>query len=231
MSTFNPNFIEPSNLYKINLNSKNFEDTINSLIKEYPVNEIIETGTFNGLGSTSVFARTGLPVFSMDSCLSHHNQAKVNLASSSNVKLYFASSLPYKEMVEFIQKDDIYTSEEVRTRKITVDVWQDIDTDSSKRFYINEVGGFTDTQPQKENLLMELIDNDKKQLVFLDSAGGVGFLEFKKFMSLSQDRIKNKVLVLDDVSHVKHYRSVVFLKQNNYNVTVSEDQRFAYCTF
>lgn len=209
--------------YQINLNSSLFKDCVVKLSSK--VEEIIETGTFNGLGSTTVFAETGKRVHSIESSLSHYNLAKENLKKYSNVNLHWGSSLNIKEMQSFIENDEIYDSDLVFNKKINVDGNTD-----PKNFYLNEIHGFG-IMPKKEDLLLPLINNKTKQLVFLDSAGGVGFLEFEKFMSLKEDIRKFKILLLDDISHVKHYRSVVYLKLNKFNVNISEDKRFAYCIF
>lgn len=211
----------------VNLNSNFFSETIKKLIEENKIEEIIETGTFNGLGSTMVFAKTGIKVQTIESCLSSFFAAKENLKNYSNVTLHHGSSLKISEMIDFIDNDDFYFSPEIKEKNISVDGGND----DPKDFYKKEVNGFGFSAPPKEDILFSLINNPKKQLVFLDSAGGVGFLEFKKFMSLSEDFRKNKILVLDDVNHIKHYRSIASLKENAYNVLISEDKRFGYCTF
>jgi hypothetical protein len=212
----------------INLKNDLFSSTINDLVQKFQVEEIIETGTFNGLGSTSVFAKTGIKTITIESCFEHFQQAKENLKEYKNVELHHALSLSLEEMEKFITEDDIYQSDLVLSGRLAIDGGQ---AGSSQNFYLNEVRGFSGEKAPVEDLLFNLINNSKKQLVFLDSAGGVGFLEFKKFMLLEEAFLKNKILVLDDVSHVKHYRSVVFLNNHNYNVNVSSDGRFAYCEF
>ena len=216
--------------YDINLNSNLFEEVIKELLVTYPIDEIIETGTFNGLGSTTVFANTGLPVISIESCKNNHYSAKTNLKSFNNVTLLYGSSLDINEMLAFIDKDDIYNSSVVKTKQIFVDNATNSPEDS-KEFYKTEITGWGSEVPEKQNLLFDLINNDKKQLVFLDSAGGVGYMEYLKFMSIPEEFKKNKVLVLDDIKHVKHYRSVVDLKRKKHKIHLSADSRFAYCTF
>jgi hypothetical protein len=54
-------------------------------------------------------------------------------------------------------------------------------------------------------------------------------LEFQKVLTLDKHKLLNKILLLDDVLHVKHYRSVVHLKQLKQEVVISENKRFAYC--
>jgi hypothetical protein len=216
--------------YDINLNTEDFKDTINFLLSSYKVDEIIETGTFNGLGSTKIFADTNKQVISIESCLSHHEQAKENLKNYKNVSLLYGSSLNLKEMSSFILTDEIYNSNLVLTGQIKTE-GNVQNTASCKDFYLSEINGFASTPPEREDLLWPLINNDKNQLVFLDSAGGVGYLEYQKFMLLPTSTKQKKILLLDDISHVKHYRSVVHLIQNKHNVIISKDQRFAYCVF
>ena len=211
----------------VNLNSNLFSQIMENLIKENKIEEVIETGTFNGLGSTMIFAKIGIKTQTIESCLSSFFAAKDNLKNYSNVILHHGSSLKIQEMLDFIDQDDFYSSSEIKIQNISIDGGS-VD---AKSFYKDEVTGFGYSAPPKEDILFNLINNSKKQLVFLDSAGGVGFLEFKKFMSIDESFRKNKILVLDDVAHIKHYRSVNFLKENKYNVSISSDKRFAYCIF
>lgn len=211
----------------VNLNSNLFSQIMENLIKENKIEEVIETGTFNGLGSTMIFAKIGIKTQTIESCLSSFFAAKDNLKNYSNVILHHGSSLKIQEMLDFIDQDDFYSSSEIKIQNISIDGGS-VD---AKSFYKDEVTGFGYSAPPKEDILFNLINNPKKQLVFLDSAGGVGFLEFKKFMSIDESFRKNKILVLDDVAHIKHYRSVNFLKENKYNVSISSDKRFAYCIF
>jgi hypothetical protein len=220
--------------YTINLNSNLFEQTVNSLIKKKNIEEIIETGTFNGLGSTTVFAKTKKRTISIECSYEHYQQAKMNLKHFNNVELYYGTSLPIEDMITFIENDDIYESDEFISHSLMGD-YANHNVDIIKQAYKEEVSSSCSCNKScssgMENLLIKLIDNDKKQLVFLDSAGGVGYLEFKKFMSLDKNKLKNKILLLDDISHVKHYRSVLWLQKNEYDIVISEDERFAFCIF
>lgn len=210
----------------INLKSQLFIDTVNNLIKKHSLTEVIETGTFNGLGSTKVFAETGLNVISLESCKKHYDAACENLKDYSNVKILNASSLPLADMRTFIEEDTVYKSELVFTKKINVDGGS-----NARSFYLQEIYGFDGVEPPEDNKLWDLINNNTRQLVFLDSAGGVGYLEFQQFMKLDPDKIKTKILLLDDIFHVKHYRSIVDLKNNYLYPVISADRRFAYCEF
>ncbi len=70
-----------------------------------------------------------------------------------------------------------------------------------------------------ENLLEELINKyeNANLFVILDSAGGVGYMEFQKVMSLLGK--KSFYLMLDDTHHLKHFRSLRDIQQNpNFNI-------------
>jgi hypothetical protein len=48
-------------------------------------------------------------------------------------------------------------------------------------------------------------------------------------MNYPKENIENKILVLDDISHIKHKRSVEKLQELGYVVNKSSDERFAWC--
>jgi hypothetical protein len=190
-----------------------FEKVVRSLIDQ--VDEVIETGTYHGDGSTMIFAGTGKPVKTIECNGFRVNIARDNLEKFPNVEVIHAHSLPVEEMAEFIKKDDIYERD------------VDIEVDGlghSKELYMDEIGYVT----EKDNVLWELINNDKKQIIFLDSAGGVGWMEFKYVMALSPEFLKNKILMLDDIQHVKHYRSVLWLENQGYTFNRSASKRWGY---
>ena len=63
-----------------------------------------------------------------------------------------------------------------------------------------------------------------------------GYIEFKWFMDMYEEiesefgqDFKGKILMLDDISHIKHKRSVEHLEKLGYIVNKSEDNRFAWC--
>ena len=200
--------------YGIELNSNEFKDTIKRLVKEYNINEVVETGTFLGTGSTKVFASEGLNVFTIECNPNHLTQAVKNLEGYDNVCFVHGLSLKRETLVKGLMSMD-FKNDDI------------CDSTRPKVFYMQEV-----LQPVLvENALSLLANNDKRQLVFLDSAGGVGYLEFIEFMWWPIHIRRNKVLLLDDVTHVKHKKSVQSLKDVGFDVNVSQDGRFAWCQF
>lgn len=200
--------------YPIQLSNSEFRQTIDEILKTNTIDEIVETGTYHGDGSTRVFADTGKYVFTIECNYNNYIIASKNLQSYQNVCVIHGLSLDRNKMIQNLLNEPF-------------DIETNYDSQYPKTFYMREVS----QNVTVENALNLFVNNPRKQLVFLDSAGGIGYLEFKEFMSYGEDIIKNKVLVMDDTDHIKHKRSVEYLQDNRYNVVVSKDKRFAYCSF
>ena len=207
-------------MYATNLNSSDFSKTVSFLCRTFNIEEIIETGTFNGQGSTSIFAETKLPVTSLEANSELAASARKHLANYSNVKILNVLSLKKQDMKDFIAQDNF---------KFPDWVLHDVnDSSNEKDFYTKEISQETD----REDVLKELIDNDKSQLIFLDSAGAVGYLEFKEVLKLDKDKLSRKTLLMDDVFHIKHYRSIKELSQmGNCIPFLNSEARFAWYKF
>lgn len=192
-----------SNNYCIHMNSDpEFSPVISSL--SLLVDEIIETGTNLGDGSTLVLAGSGKPVITLECNADYLAKAKENLAGFPNVQCVHGYSLFLDEMLSFIAQDD-KGRRLIRLGKVNSDVC----SEQTTQFYSKEIGNYD----IPENLLPDLIDNPKKQLILLDSAGGIGWLEFIVVMRLKKEYLENKILVMDDINHLKHSRSVKFLEE------------------
>jgi hypothetical protein len=197
--------------YSVNLNNSEFKSVINDLLLNNDIDEIIETGAFNGLGSTSVFAETKKYVFSIECNYNNYVTATRNLQLYDNVCVIHGLSLNRKDLIDILlhEKFDIETK---------------YDSDFPKTFYMREIN----QQVVLEDALDVFCNNDRRQLIFLDSAGGVGYAEFHKILQLPKNFLNKKILVLDDISHIKHKRSVEELESLGYKVNKSKDNRFAW---
>ena len=200
--------------YSIELNSNEFRDVVRRLVKEHNIDEVVETGTYLGTGSTSVFAGEDLNVFTVECNVNHLMRAAENLQGMSNVCFIHGLSLKRERIISGLMsmefpKGGIY------------------DSTNPKVFYVQEANQAV----LVEDALSLLAKNETRQLVFLDSGGGLGYLEFLEFMSWPLNVRRQKVLLLDDVTHVKHAKSVQSLKDWGFEVGVSQDGRFAWCQF
>lgn len=195
--------------YTIQLNTLEFRSVVNELTAK--VDEVIETGTFHGDGSTRVFADTGKYVFSVECNYNNYQIASQNLAQFQNVCVLHGLSLSKESLIKGLLHESF-------------DLNVTYDSKFPKSFYMREIS----QNVVVENALDLLCNNDRKQLIFLDSAGGVGYLEYLWVMDLPFEYLENKILMLDDINHIKHYRSVKDLIDRGYHVQISEDKRFAW---
>lgn len=196
--------------YPIQLNTLEFKAVVSELVKN--CDEVVETGTFQGNGSTKIFAETGKYVFTMECNAVNHQIASQNLMQYHNVAPFHALSLRREDLIRFLMDEKF-------------DLQTNYDSAYPKTFYMREIG----ERVLFENGLDLFCNNDRKQLIFLDSAGGVGYAEFLEVMSYKPEYLNNKVLMLDDVQHIKHCRSVAKLLEMGQDVHLSAENRFAWC--
>ena len=69
-----------------------------------------------------------------------------------------------------------------------------------------------------------LLENHRadRPLICLDSAGGLGWLEFQEMLRFQQGH--PFLLFLDDINHVKHYRSKLYVEGSGDFHVIDSDQ-------
>jgi len=234
-----------TNSSQMNEDMEEFSETMQGLCEN--VTQVIETGTFKGLGSTKVFAKTGKPIITLEGRKVLFKIAKQNLKNYHNVKIVNGMSLKKGDMAKFIIYDTFLKEVLLdNENNLTIDknailLYGNYPSNqnvnhipvnegfrNAQLFYFNEILGEVDGD---ENLLWDLINNDKKQLIFLDSCGYCGYLEFLKVMELDKDRLHKKILVMDDINHIKHYRSKSWLIAQGYVFHDSKTKRWGWTDF
>ena len=195
----------------LNAGNEEFEKTMNSLVKEYGIEEIVETGTCFGTGSTTVLAKIGIPI----------HTAKGILVDYPNVNLIHAYSLNKDNLVKFVKEKRKHW--ETKNGKD----WAERHTESMLN-ELCEPKNKENQRPKQENVLGELISNTKKQIIFLDSAGAVGFLEFMEVVSINPVFLSKKIIYMDDANCEKHKNSVQWLEDNGYEYTYVHGKRQCY---
>lgn len=204
--------------YSTRLIGNVYEKFISEIIKKHNIKSIVETGAYDGMGSSQILAKTGLTFDTIECHGMNFIAAKVNLENFKNTTVHHAYSLPLNEMIEFIKNDE-WTNNPDKMIELGVK----FDHENPRWYYQHELNDVVSKPPQ-EDLLMKLITNPERQLVFLDSSGGTGLLEFQKVISLPKEILKEKVIMFDDVNHIKHYRSVEWMKEYS-EIQYSEDGR------
>jgi len=206
--------------YSTRLNGEIYKSFVSEIIKKHNIESIVETGTYDGMGSSQLLASIGLPFDTMECHGMNFIAAKVNLEKFKNTRVHHAYSLKLNEMLEFIKQDDWTNNPDEM-----IELGVKFDHENPRWYYTHELNDVVSKPPQ-ENLLMNLITNPERQLVFLDSSGGVGLLEFQKVRELPKEILKEKLIMLDDINHIKHYRSLQWMKENC-EIEYSEDGRLA----
>ncbi|MCW3115880.1 MAG: hypothetical protein JWR18_4276 [Segetibacter sp.] len=207
------------------------------LANENEINIIIESGTYLGTGSTVVLANAFEnssafeKLYTCEVNWTFYKEAKKNLQKFSKVVCLYGRTVSFKDAHEFILSDDV-----LKNHSLYPEIYID-DIEDPTKFYLNELNGglgvsnklrWTDKlrkylEPFKEGLLQELIkqNENKTYLIVLDSAGGIGYLEFLTIKKLLKD--KNFYILLDDIHHLKHFRSFGHIKDDKQFEMMSYD--------
>lgn len=92
-------------------------------------------------------------------------------------------------------------------------------------FYLGEVN----YKVEDKRLGIAMLETDyRPQFVMLDSAGHLGFIEFLYLMSMVEEPF---VLALDDIRHLKHWRSFEWLAKHDQFKIIDYDleERHGFC--
>ena len=208
-------------------------NSLNDLAKKNIIKYIIETGTHRGLGSTTMLGNafknssTLVSLNTIEIDYTNFSVAKKNLSHFSFINCCYGCSLDLNEAITYVKKDEAILYHEK---------YPEIFIDNAKdpiNFYVNELEGKLNEssdsiikkflkrllRPNKNskinpqyNLLPKLIKEfyNDEMFIVLDSAGGVGHMEFQ----ITDELMKNKAyyLLLDDTHHLKHFRGYDIIK-------------------
>jgi hypothetical protein len=179
---------------------------------------ILETGTHLGTGSTKMLASLSpKKLYTIECSYINYSQAKENLKAFPFVECIHGLSVGVEESSNFMA--------------LNRDIFQDdvfIDDANPIEFYTNEIMGMLNGGEQKsdmkQNLLSEILPKiaNENPLILLDSAGGIGLLEFEKVKEIMGQR--PYTIVLDDTHHVKHYRSKLSIQKDSmFKIVYNDD--------
>jgi hypothetical protein len=206
---------------------KLFLTALDTLFATNKINAIVESGTYVGLGSTTMLAKailkSGKPLpnfITIEVDELSYRKALKNLAKYSFITPTWGLSVSVADAKEFIKNDDAILNHE-KYPDIFIDT-----IDNPASFYLNEVNGQLSRINQisffqkiknwrspsnktafEENILQRVVPAIKNAnpLFLLDSAGGLGYLEFQTVKKLIGEN--THFLILDDIHHLKHFRS------------------------
>jgi hypothetical protein len=219
--------ISKKNLTYVECESQ-FARSVRELFTRIRPRRIIETGTYHGMGTTTIIA-TALRDLGIDDAQfvsievnpANHQRAAANLAKAGLVvELINGLSVPRallpdmtrieQELVHSVMADGLVVDHEEQDRA---------------RLYFRE----TDFAALPDDILGQVLGrfDSRPDFVLLDSGGHMGYIEFEYLIQ----RLRGPChIALDDVYHVKHYRSLQFIRQDaRFEVVAASEEKFGFC--
>jgi len=213
-----------------------FIEVMEEVIRNNKIRAVFESGTYLGTGSTETLAKLFVDnnrkpekFITVETNVSYFKKAKKNLAKYNFIKPVFGLSVDYLEAVKFLVNDQVFKE---------LDKYEEIYIDhlvNPQHFYLQEImigavqvglekkslkkknnrffgSGKEEIIEFKNNVLSDFCCdvNHELSLVVLDSAAGIGFYEFSQVNQLMHNM--EYYLVLDDIEHLKHFRSREYIE-------------------
>jgi hypothetical protein len=196
-----------------------FRDSMTAIIQERRPRSIIETGTYLGLGTTKIIAEAlegDYQFFTIEANPYSYGEACRNLSQYPKIRILNGYSVPQRLMPT--REGLIQWLRELGSLDIYVDFQEDERIDC----YMREGG-----HNVPYDMLGVCMRYLRPDLVVLDSAGHMGFIEFCYVRSLL---VSPCLFVLDDTNHVKHYQSLEWIKSDPHFTLLKEsDEKFGFC--
>jgi hypothetical protein len=190
--------------------------TLIQAITAFKPNVIIESGTYLGTGSTRLILEAlgetqPEAFYTIEISPSLVEQARKNLAPFPWVQVVWGLSIRRQEAISFVESDPM-----LRDLDPELDVFVDFLPDP-RAGYLHEIRsgiGSGEASEAPEGVLVSLLTRHRndRPLISLDSAGGIGWLEFQIMRETMGDR--PYLLFLDDINHIKHYRSKLAIENS-----------------
>lgn len=205
----------------------NLEEVLGRLFLEWPPFRILETGTFLGRGSTTSLWRAakqsgvGFELHTIECNPHHHLLAAEYFAQQGMKEVTGHQGLS-------IAREEIPSDQDIKKvhQYLPADIKRDHEPDVAFWRYSNE----TD-HSGPSGLLTELFPLLMPSVVLLDSGGHLGLKEFMLVRDLAvQTNHPGFLLILDDIRHVKHYRSWQIVKNDPHFRVLEErlDENFGW---
>lgn len=198
------------------------------LVARHKIDVAVETGTFLGTGSTRFVAEAlvaaGSPkrFVTLEVNFANWCRARANLRPYPFVDGRWGLSVPLQRALDFLRDDEMLINHH-RYPNIYIDNVSDPVAAYSRELLgqATELEGAPlaaagseirfngrDFLYDGDDVLATQLRRhiDHKPLIVLDSAGGIGFLEFQIVLEVMTG--KGFALLLDDTHHIKHYRSL-----------------------
>lgn len=198
--------------------ASDFGSWLRGYIQGACITRAVETGTWDGQGSTVYLAeglaRTNGHLVTIEANPRHHNMAAAFWHGSNVVTCVQGLTLevmPSLEQIQATVKEAVLNGRKV-----------DGHPDRAPSFYFDE-----QNQPGPTGLLRAHMCK-QVGLVFLDSAGHLGYAEFLSILDLVQPGV---VVAFDDTNHVKHWKSVQHARKLGWSCLYESAERNGSAAF
>jgi len=190
---------------------------------------IIETGTYHATGTTASICKAlaALPnlrcsFYSIEVNTANYAVALENLKRQN--LLNYVTVLNGLSVPRAIMPTAEQINQFINGTNFPQGVFADFPENARVQIYYDE----TSRADGPDDLLGLCLENCNGQpdIVLLDSAGHMGYVEFNYVL----DKIKKEMyFVLDDTNHIKHYLSKQFVKQDlRFQIIIDDSDRFGY---
>lgn len=211
---------------------EDFKTALLNLFEKHAISNIVESGTYLGRGSTTLLAECILlkklkinNFYTIEIDINNFLKSRSYLKKYDFVTPIWGLSVPAEKAILFLEQD-----EAIKNHHLFPEVYID-NVENPLDFYLQEINGSlfrTKNRSLKQfflqffekkasfqdgvlsNIVPEIIKT--KPLFLLDSAGGLGYFEFKTVLDLMGG--EEFFLILDDIHHLKHFRSFKEVKEN-----------------
>lgn len=206
--------------------SSEFETELDRIFSICKPNRILETGTYHGTGTTSIIHKA-LNKYSLYNShfvtievnTENYNIAIRNTASFKNPTIKIVNGLS-------VPKQMLPSEDEMRNRlvqNVKDGIYYDHNPSERIALYKHET-----CFNVKDNIIGDTLKefNHSIDFVLLDSAGSMGTIEFKYFMTLVNSPF---YIMLDDTNHCKHVDTVeIIRKDNKFEILKESTERFGF---
>lgn len=204
-------------------NMVSFKDSLDALILEIHPKKIIETGTFLGQGSTLILAEAldreseNYEMYTIEVNSEYAAEARENLKSFLNVHVLEGLSIPRSMLLDELETESFLSS-------FQGGIYIDFFGPKRASQYVEECA--FDGSDDLLGLSLKTF-GFCPDLVLLDSAGHLGFVEFNYVLSLLKGSC---YFILDDVFHVKHHLSLNLMSNDKrFEIKKISNERFGFC--
>jgi hypothetical protein len=193
-----------------------FADALRRIILERKPHRVLETGTYDGLGSTQVIA-SAVPA----DCLFISIEVNRELVETARANL---KTLGLGCFV--VSGLSLYQNQIPAAMDLPDAPFADHEPAQRAARYVAETAN-----PEREGMMDTVFRQwfgGDVDLVLLDSAGHLGWLEFQEALSLIRSPC---VIALDDTLHVKHCRSLAYIKAHpeRFTILAEGNDRCGWC--